>query len=520
MKHNIFYYFCIAFLFLILNYHEFYFAYIQSDSFWLTFYEIYMYFIISFFSVWLFSFSKTLLRIWVIVLFVIAIIEVYFINSMGIHINKQIIKNVLATDTREAFELLNYHFFVYLLVMMAILGALWKICVTKMQQNSLKIYFIGFFALIVLFFVSTKINEPYYKHFIKRHTPKISPINFFPALERYIDTKERDAEIVKRDISSSFSYENNESEPLFVVFVIGESTRADRFSLNGYKRDTNPLLSQEQNLISFKNASSCDTSTLSSVPCMVMRYTRKEFHFPVDETSFVDIFKKHGFDTYWITIQDEAPVIHTFCMEADKCIDWSSKKYDFELLKKFKEILKHEKRNTLIVLHTIGSHFDYNSRVPDNKKKFLPVYKNYFADSKQLRDNGYDNTIVMIDEFLENIIDILRNKNALMIYSSDHGESLGEKQYGVFERNGHAAPYNIAPKEQTNVPFVIWFSNKYLQSHPDVKLNRLDRDMKDISHDNIFSTILGCSGFRGKYVSKKLNLCEEKSISDDNINKL
>ena len=234
MKRSLFYYFCIAFLLLVMNYREFHFAFVQSDSLFLTLYEIYIYFIISFFSVWLFSFSKFLLRIWIVFLFVIAIVEVHFINSMGIEINKQIIKNVMATDSREAFELLNYHFFIYLFVMFALLGVVWNICIVKMKENGIKSYFLGLFSLLFLFFVSMKINEPYYKHFIKRHTPKIVPVNFFPALERYIDTKDRDVTTIKRDISSAFRYENNESEPLIVVFVIGESTRADRFSLNGY----------------------------------------------------------------------------------------------------------------------------------------------------------------------------------------------------------------------------------------------------------------------------------------------
>ena len=55
---------------------------------------------------------------------------------------------------------------------------------------------------------------------------------------------------------------------MLLVFVIGESTRGDRFSLNGYRRNTNPQLSQIQNLFSFKHAQSCDTLTIHSVHCL------------------------------------------------------------------------------------------------------------------------------------------------------------------------------------------------------------------------------------------------------------
>ena len=40
-----------------------------------------------------------------------------------------------------------------------------------------------------------------------------------------------------------------DTEPQLVVMVIGESSRYDRWSLNGYARETNPLLAREANLV-------------------------------------------------------------------------------------------------------------------------------------------------------------------------------------------------------------------------------------------------------------------------------
>lgn len=49
--------------------------------------------------------------------------------------------------------------------------------------------------------------------------------------------------------------------------VVGETARADRFSLNGYQKETNPEL-KKRDVFSFNNTISCGTSTAYSVPCM------------------------------------------------------------------------------------------------------------------------------------------------------------------------------------------------------------------------------------------------------------
>jgi glucan phosphoethanolaminetransferase (alkaline phosphatase superfamily) len=435
-------------------------------------------------------------------------LEVYFINTMGIEINKQIIKNVVATSYGETFELLDMSFALYLFASILFIYILHKFAISEFKRIRIIRYVINTFLLITIFFGLTKINNTVYRKFIKHDTPKVSPINFFPAMERYINTKARDEKIIKKSISDKFTYTKRSTKPIISVMVLGESTRGDRFGINGYSKNTTPHLSKNQNIISFTNASSCDTSTLSSIPCMMLRYTKDQFEFPINETSFVEVFKDKGFDTYWLTIQDEAPGIKTFCEEASQCIDMKDKKYDMDMLDKFNEIVSKVTKDTLIVLHTMGSHYDYNERVPDQYKKFQPIYTANYTQDKQKLDNSYDNTVFYIDAFLNNIITSLKDKNAFLLFSSDHGESLGEKQYGVFAKFGHAAPYDIAPFEQTNVPFILWFSTDFRNNKQNIS-NISPINKKLISHDYIFSTMLGCAGFDGDYINQELNICHE-----------
>ena len=100
-------------------------------------------------------------------------------------------------------------------------------------------------------------------------------------------------------------------------------------------------------------------------------------------------------------------------------------------------------------------------------------------------DNSYDNAILYTDYFLSKVIDLLKKYDGshatAMLYVSDHGESLGEHGFYL-----HAAPYMIAPKEQTHVPAIVWMGK-----HFDYKKEQL-QPLKDapLSHDDVFCSLL------------------------------
>ena len=102
----------------------------------------------------------------------------------------------------------------------------------------------------------------------------------------------------------------------------------------------------------------------------------------------------------------------------------------------------------------------------------------------------YDNALLYTDHMLAQTIAFLKKQDAkydtAMIYVSDHGESLGEN--GLYL---HGIPYSIAPKVQTEVPMVMWFSRGYTRSFG------LDTDclsrraLQPAAHDNLFHSVLG-----------------------------
>jgi lipid A ethanolaminephosphotransferase len=149
-------------------------------------------------------------------------------------------------------------------------------------------------------------------------------------------------------------------------------------------------------------------------------------------------------------------------------------------------------RHTVIVTHQMGSHGpSYWLRYPAEAAAFQPA-----CETDALAEcpgekivNAYDNTIRYTDAVLAQTIDLLEASDRVipaLYYVSDHGESLGEG--GLYL---HGAPAFMAPEEQTHVPMVIWMSERFRASlGVDQACLAAGKD-DPVSHDNLFSTVLG-----------------------------
>jgi lipid A ethanolaminephosphotransferase len=164
--------------------------------------------------------------------------------------------------------------------------------------------------------------------------------------------------------------------------------------------------------------------------------------------------------------------------------------------------------DTVIVFHQIGSHGPaYSERYPAAFEYFKPACRSNELQhcSKEEVINAYDNTIAYTDHVLSRQIDILRKAadhvDSMLIYASDHGESLGEQ--GVYL---HGMPYSFAPKAQKDVPMLVWASPGYTQrARLDLDCQRALAD-RTVSHDFLYHTILGAAETRDKVYDSRLDL--------------
>jgi glucan phosphoethanolaminetransferase (alkaline phosphatase superfamily) len=310
-----------------------------------------------------------------------------------------------------------------------------------------------------------------------------------------------------------------------VVMVIGETVRFDHLGFNGYARGTTPRL-QQRGVVSLGRVESCDTVTRISVPCMLTRATPTNLEPIKTERSLVTVFRHAGFATTWISNQariwdgsfwNSKEFMNTLttalASEAEQVV-WAnrdgevirSRTNDGTLLQPFASAAREPGVN-LIVVHMIGSHWHYDSHYPEAFKQFQPTCADHDARrcSEQAVINSYDNTLVYTDFILSEFIDAMRDRDAILFFASDHGESLFEDG-----RVGHF-PDSTQPEQRAAGGFV-WMSPRFRERMPEA-VTRLQRAAaRSVSHDQLFHSVLDCAGIESEVVDRTLSVCADPPI--------
>ncbi len=287
-------------------------------------------------------------------------------------------------------------------------------------------------------------------------------------------------------------------KPRVLVIVVGETARAENFSLGGYARDTNPELAR-QDITYFSDTASCGTATAVSVPCMFSNLTRRGYSHRAGlaNENLLDVLGHAGINTKWWDNNTgskgvaDRTAYRSFSDANDPRYCRDNECLDDGMVAELDTWLSDVDQDSVLVLHQMGSHGPaYYQRYPRAFARFTPECKTgEIGTCDQSRVvNTYDNTILYTDHIIASVIDALKahqNKIAPgLIYMSDHGESLGE--FGLYL---HGAPYIVAPSQQTHVPFVLWQGNEMKTMVDGGCLSK--RAGEPASHDNLFHTALG-----------------------------
>ena len=458
-----------------------------------------------------------------IVLLLISGTASYFMSELGIFIDADMIRNVFETNSREAFDLITIHalsqiFLFGILPSIALVFV--KIEYRPFRKEMLNRLIAISGCICIIGIIATFFYQDY-AGFCKRHremTKLVNPSNYLYGMIRYFHLESFVFKTFMPLDKDAVRLPGDDSTPSVFILVVGETARAANFSLNGYPRDTNPLLSKE-NVIAFQDVYSCGTATAISVPCMFSHLPQKTFsirEFKFSE-NLIDLLKQTGFDILWLENDDgckgvcnRTRNINLYKSGDPRYCDGQSC-FDEILLDNLEEYIANVKKDTFIVLHTIGSHGPtYYKRYPETFRKFRPT-----CDTSDLQNctreeiiNTYDNTILYTDYVVSSAIGILKKFPHLesgLLYISDHGESLGENNIYL-----HGLPYSIAPEEQKKVPMVLWMSDT-MQKLDHLNYGCIARQATDKtwSHDNLFHTLLALMGISSNTYDKTLDIFDD-----------
>ena len=431
----------------------------------------------------------------------------YFTHRFGTLIDTDMLVNVFETSPAEASELFTLPF-VATVVLLGLLPAIavWKYPLERrrlpvaIRDRSVALLL----ALCMIagpLYISQKEVVSFGRNYREvRHA--LAPVNAIAAgfaLAR--DTLESPPDYRKVGLDAAHVDASLDGKlPRVHVLFIGETARAQNFSLDGYSRATNPELQEHENVF-YVRAASCGTATATSLPCMLTEGGRDGFDRAARQRqdNLLDIAARAGYAVHWI---DNGNGCKGLCARVDSrdlhlsgvdslCSD--SECFDEILVHELKTLLANISRDTLIVMHPLGSHGPaYFRRYPADYRRFVPDCRSQnFGDcSTEEIVNSYDNTILYTDHVIAAAIEALEAESdridPSLVYMSDHGESLGERNLFL-----HGMPYNLAPEAQIQVPMISWFGGKAARGLDQQSACLLAKTQNEVSHDNLFHTELG-----------------------------
>ena len=444
----------------------------------------------------------------------------YFMNTYHVIIDDSMIRNAIQTNFSESSDLLTFKLVLYF-VFLGMLPAYWVYrikVVYRSWKSELWAKTKTILLTLIIITASLFTYSKYYTSFFREHKPlrfSINPLYWIFSSGKYVYLTYNSGPLVLKPIGTDATIPEHKGPHKLVIMVVGEAARADHFSLNGYPKETNPKL-KEENIIDLSNTYSCGTATAESVPCMFSVYPRSEYTYKkgIRTENVLDVLKHTGkvamlwrdnnSDSKGVALRIpyenyKTPAHNTVCTEGE-CRDVGM------LVGLDTFIAQHPDKDILIILHQMGNHGPaYYKRYPKAYEKFKPACKTNQLEScsREAITNAYDNALRYTDTFLAKTIDFLKKYDkkyqTAMLYMSDHGESLGEN--GIYL---HGLPYFMAPDAQRHIGALFWFGPS-LEKNAGVQSLKKHKDAH-YSQDNLFHTLLGLFNVQTKVYDKKLDM--------------
>lgn len=321
-----------------------------------------------------------------------------------------------------------------------------------------------------------------------------------------------------KDFVFNAVHTDNDTLPKVVVLVIGETSRAANWQLNGYERETTPMLAQTPNITVFTDCMSQSNTTHKSIPILLSPATADDYSTLYHSKGLLAAFNEAGFHTAFISNEPRNNSFNDHLGEqAQEALflrdTMEGTPMDSLLLPEVERVLSANQGNLMVVVHTYGSHSTYSDRYERNQAYYTPdVVLKATRDNRESLINAYDNTIRYTDRFLHSIITMLQQQErpAAMLYASDHGEDIYDDRRNLFL---HASPW--PSYYQLHVPFLVWTNDLYAHSYAERVALMQSRTAEPIQTDCVFPTMLGLGGVSTPFGQDSLALTSPRYVTKE-----
>lgn len=465
---------------------------------------------------------KNHIRIYLLLLIPIFLtipLNIIYILSFANNVSMDLMLLFLNTNPQEISELANQYYLILIplyIVYGIILYFLCRKIPAKLPSKTARYVSV---TAIVLFFLcpvlDVKFGEMNYYDTARTNFSNVYPTSMVKGIQRHLEVKRIITSTQKNrdDFKFFVNLDSTITGKQVIILVIGESSRYSSWGINGYGRNTSPKLAKRENLISFTNTATGAYATENAVPLILTGVGASNFETHYKRQGIIGAFNEAGFETYWLSNQQgDKGNIKVHAIEAKYLYNFmgdKTKDKDMDMLENFKKVMAMPGDRKFIVLHTLGSHFDYSDRYPENFDFFKPSNKTIRSKVNDLKFkhvliNSYDNSIRYSDAVLDTIISMAKSQNnfASVVYLSDHGEDL------LDDKNNFTYHINAMPPSRYigHIPLFIWYSPQVEQKYPEKIINlKLHKDAPT-SSQNIIYTLTSLAGISYPKQFPEMNL--------------
>ena len=327
-----------------------------------------------------------------------------------------------------------------------------------------------------------------------------------------------------------------ETDSLTIIVVIGESYNKYRSSLYGYDLDTTPYQCEERNrgnLYAFNKVKAPHNMTsivLKNVLCCNNIHEQEQWY---DYPYFPAIFKKAGYEVWfwdnqykwdpdaaWAFTLNSVLFNERIQQLSYTAINDSGAPYDGGLISDFENKTKGKLGNrNLIIFHLGGQHFLASNQYPQEQPYQIFTAKDvkdkasYLNEESRERIAEYANATRYNDAVIRQIMDLVKNQKALLVYFPDHGEEVYD--YRDFYGRKLLATDPITPdliKYQIEIPFVVWCSDKWKNSHETEWTTIGETINREFSTDNVCHLLFRLAGIKTKVYQSERDLFSPEFI--------
>lgn len=446
----------------------------------------------------------------------------YYMNRFNIVIDTTMLTNVRETDPSEAADLINP----FMLAELFFMGLVPAVLIAKTnivcqgfgREIVQRLKLIGFSFILVV--ASIIPFTSYYTGFFREHKLLryyANPATFLYSAGKSIEMALANSEnTIRIPIGMDAHIPATDLDRELIILVVGEAVRADHLGLNGYEKQTTPLLAGED-IISFRQMYSCGTATAYSVPCMFAVDGREDFDLDDsrNQENLLDVLTHAGVNVLWRDNNSDSKGVASAVPFEDFRESTNNTVCDIEcrdigMLSGLDDFIElQENGDIVIVLHQMGNHGPaYFKRFTQEFAQFQPYCQTARLEtcSDEEISNAYDNALLYTDYFLHEVITFLKKYDnqfeTAMFYMSDHGESLGEN--GLYL---HGMPWLFAPDNQKHVASMLWLGKGFKIDRSNLKSQK----DKPTSQDNYFHSVLGLLEIDTQLYQKEKDLTAFKS---------